>query len=84
MDDGGVGDASETSTECGVVGFQTLGWRGRYTRGERDRENDRGALERRRKRRRRKKRGRLVLVEQRVPLQRQMAPKERASETRRE
>lgn len=32
----------------------------------------------------RRKRGRLVLVEQRVPLQRQMAPKGRASERRSE
>lgn len=38
----------------------------------------------RQRRRREKKRGRLVLVEQRVPLQRQMAPKERGSETGRE
>lgn len=29
-DDGGVGGASGTSTECRVVGFQTLSWRGRY------------------------------------------------------
>lgn len=45
---------------------------------------ERAIARRRRRRRRRKKRGGLVLVEQRVPLQRQMAPKERGSETGRE
>lgn len=59
-----------------MVGFQTLGWRGRYE-GVNLIERAIAVLERR------KKRGRLVLVEQRVPLQRQMAPKGRGSETER-
>lgn len=71
-DDGGIGGASSTtSTECRVVGFQTsVESKERRGERERERESDYGGCEG----------AACVLVEQRVPFQRQMAPKGRASE----